>query len=832
MTCRFIIKKRDLLKWKLLFLGINIRDVVNFASQSEQQAEHMDIDEPLSPPLYQLENDENFLELNETLPNNQCGENLDTSRESEVEYESDADSYQSNDSIQDASDLIDNFNYIGGDKFGSQIIFQKAELSVNDVMNMIIGFSLRFGLSYEAREKMAELIMCLAGPEYSDIKLTNYRMNKALKVPDTVIQQYFYCKNCNDEIFVKEPGVKEAACSKCKPAVINKLNADSPCRFSSLDIQYQVEILLQEKGVLQHILNENSKINNRNEKTYSSVRDGSLYIENVLNKRSDDRINLTLNFNADGVAVIRNSLTRVWELELMLNELPAKIREKRIILGGILIADHEPSPKLLNLFYTKFCEDVNYLNETGFTCIVENRQYNFRIKPLSSLQDAVARAISQNRLQFNGKFGCSFCYHPGEHLFNSMRYRFEMNASELRTDASHRIDVANANNSRKPSRGVKLGIAKLMDLKDFNMVWGLPNDYMHGVNLGVLKELISELFFNKSCMHYVRPSRVNVRLKAVKLSNDIHRLPRMIDGRVKWKANEYGNWNLYFSIPMLLDLVGEPLLEVLATFSGSIFKLRQESITERELCKVEDDLLKVTFHFENLFGVKFARFNVHCLTHLCECVRCSGNLCFNSCIAFENHNNFIKCQVKNAKGIDYQISKKSVEALLFKCKGVESENEVCKSFCDSLFSNKMVYTCQRTKSICDVTLLGKGVPSVNADELIFQRCLFNDVFYSSIEYTRCSTRDNSVIRLKCGETARIEQIVFNSYHRTVSLRVCVANRIANRIIDMLPHIQKVEFESSPVRKYVYFSEVSEKLLFLEFEGKQFACQLPNRFEMQ
>lgn len=55
------------------------------------------------------------------------------------------------------------------------------------------------------------------------------------------------------------------------------------------------------------------------------------------------------------------------------------------------------------------------LNTDGVTWVdKDGRRRTSRVRALVCVCDAVARAMVQNLKQFNGRYGCGFCYHEGE----------------------------------------------------------------------------------------------------------------------------------------------------------------------------------------------------------------------------------------------------------------------------------------------------------------------------------------------------------------------------------------------------------------------------------
>ena len=68
--------------------------------------------------------------------------------------------------------------------------------------------------------------------------------------------------------------------------------------------------------------------------------------------------------------------------------------------------------------------------ETGKMCTK-------KLVPFCCCVDTVARPIIQNRIQFNGYYGCSWCYHVGQYAHGSMHYPLVENDPEIRTHTKH-----------------------------------------------------------------------------------------------------------------------------------------------------------------------------------------------------------------------------------------------------------------------------------------------------------------------------------------------------------------------------------------------------------
>ena len=59
---------------------------------------------------------------------------------------------------------------------GDRIMFEKSGQTVRDVIEMIVAYSLRFGDSNEARNMLIEMFKICVGPEFENVKFSNYKL--------------------------------------------------------------------------------------------------------------------------------------------------------------------------------------------------------------------------------------------------------------------------------------------------------------------------------------------------------------------------------------------------------------------------------------------------------------------------------------------------------------------------------------------------------------------------------------------------------------------------------------------------------------------------------
>ncbi|KAJ8030468.1 hypothetical protein HOLleu_26903 [Holothuria leucospilota] len=112
-----------------------------------------------------------------------------------------------------------------------------------------------------------------------------------------------------------------------------------------------------------------------------------------------------------------------------------------------------------------------------------------KVFTLFSIFDSPARCLVQNVKQFNGEYGCNWCYAKGEQVERGLGtarvYPVQNEPSNKRTHDSMIADGLEASKEGRSShKGVK-GLSPLLAFTYFNMVSGFGVDYMHCVLLGV-----------------------------------------------------------------------------------------------------------------------------------------------------------------------------------------------------------------------------------------------------------------------------------------------------------------------------------------------------------
>ncbi len=115
---------------------------------------------------------------------------------------------------------------------------------------------------------------------------------------------------------------------------------------------------------------------------------------------------ITIQLFVDGAQIFNSSKFSFWPFIGIINEAPYKIRRSCIILLALWFGNYKPPRPV---FLDPCVEELNRIASTGIE--FEGRRYT--VRPVIITVDTIARPVLRNTTQFNGDFGCDFCFNPG-----------------------------------------------------------------------------------------------------------------------------------------------------------------------------------------------------------------------------------------------------------------------------------------------------------------------------------------------------------------------------------------------------------------------------------
>ena len=158
--------------------------------------------------------------------------------------------------------------------------------------------------------------------------------------------------------------------------------------------------------------------------------------------------------------------------------------------------------------------------------------------------------------QFNGRYGCLYCNHPGETFTRGCTIYKPGILCVPRTSASVRRHANEALQSGKATEGIKGHSI----LSQHNVVDDIPVDYMHAVLEGVVKQLtgiwLNSKYHKRSFYFGTKVKEVDQLLLTIMPPSHFRRSPRPLATTLKfWKANEYRAWLLFYSMPIIQNFL-------------------------------------------------------------------------------------------------------------------------------------------------------------------------------------------------------------------------------------------------------------------------------------
>lgn len=613
--------------------------VISEYSQVPEQAEPSILNDcsyyGLDGPEFSLRKDTNVIDMDDSFSSdNDC-----------LSSNNDYSSYETETTSSDDSDLEDDEDQLQTTCISDSVkeFTEKEKLSV-----LIPSYIAKHKLNGSASVDLLDLLKLIVPEDNNLHSLTLTQINEALG--NCVTNIYDYCGKCFS-IFPKDDNSYQCSTIDGEGQQCTGLRYRGNLRrqakkqrnlyFVTVSMEQQLSKLLERDGIWTKIQQYKKLPNSSN---IRDIVDGTEYKKFKQNGgflTNEDH--LTLLFNTDGIPLYKSSKVNIWPVFLAINELPPEERfaKKNMILWGLWQGKGKPR---FSTFFEVFTDDLINLKCEGFTILNK-----FHPKLMLSLgsTDLQGKAYLLSMSHHNGICGCITCEEEG---FTTKQgkghvrcYPFRDPPATLRTSDSILENALSAVENNTRVKGF-YDVTPLAKLPWFDLVLGIVPDYMHGVLLGVTKQLLN-LWLSPS--RYKKPwfignktKAIDKRLKDMKPPDFIQRLPRELEtSRAYFKASELQAWLLYYSIPCLIDILPQRYLEHFACLVEGVYILLGDNITP-DLLDLARDLLS-TFYKDHqlLYGDGNCSLNVHNVgAHLVTYVQSWGPLWAWSCFPFEDLN--------------------------------------------------------------------------------------------------------------------------------------------------------------------------------------------------
>ena len=570
------------------------------------------------------------------------------------------------DVLQAAEHETEEMHYADEDKQEDPLLYDGSRRHLGVVMLLLSVFMIRFRLSDETMQYLLVLLQLLL-PENNTLVRSLYSFKAYLGKLISAPTLQYYCAHCYTHVGKEATRCTNEHCMK------DLTVSGAVAYFVLHSMISQLQVLFKRKHFTEQIREHRfNHFRSKSTDTINDVYDGKLY-QNLYNKGIlNNPNNLSFAMSTDGVAIFKSSKISMWPVYMLINELPIAERKSRenILFYGIWISPRKP---MMWSFLKPMFEELRQLEE-GVNFVDHNGEdFKCQAGLLTCTCDLPAKALVANSIQFNGRFGCWHCLQKGQNFRTTSGgncHVFPYNDDEpsgpkrtiedIERDVKQVMDKIQQGQKDYVTNGIK-GPSWLMYLSWFDFANGFVIDYMHGICGGVTKSLLKLWFTSthkrEKYSFFNQRQKVSDLLKNIKPTINITRVPRGLDDLAFWKASEFRNFLLYWSIPVLRSVLDEVYLMHYILLVRSIYLLSKASITEDDLHTAQlciDEFLK---QFQHLYSLQFMTMNIHQIVHLVDVVRLTGPLFANNSFVFEDINGFIVSHIHGTQGVDTQVIK-------------------------------------------------------------------------------------------------------------------------------------------------------------------------------
>lgn len=307
---------------------------------------------------------------------------------------------------------------------------------------------------------------------------------------------------------------------------------------------------------------------------------------------------------------------------------------------------------------------------------------------------------------------------------------------------------------------------------------------MHAVLLGVVKYFFFLWFHSKYNQYtwYIGSKKFifNDRLLNICPPCEITRTPRALKNMKLYKASEWKNILLYYSLLCLKGLLPNIYFKHWSLLVFSMHKFLSDEITEKDFKDVEKALRKFVFEVETLYGEEHMKFNMHLLLHIQKSVKLFGAIWAWSAFPFESYNRVLRNMIYNSQFVILQICNFYLRLQRIKnCITFKKEN--CSVEGKKLYNRlvgKMKLSSNKSISydkylrifgagkaihldLIEVTAIQRLMnQNIDRDNVYsFQRFIYKNVLYYTYDYLRMYKRNNSIVKLNNGGFMSIKRIL-------------------------------------------------------------------------
>lgn len=502
---------------------------------------------------------------------------------------------------------------------------------VTVAINKLLQFQADHYTSNRATIQMAKIQNEVPGSGI-EIPLSKKQMEKRASQKFS-FEYYVFCEKC------KEVTKHQEKCLQCD--IITAKTREN--FFIYIPVKQQLLLMLHKH--LDTILPFLQK--DRVEGMIGDLYDGKIY-QKIKSENPDVTI-LSLTFNLDGASVSKSSNASIWPILLYQNYLPPSMRfmKENVLLAGVICTG---KIKLdLSKLILPFIVEMNQLFNDQISLIRNGQIHHFLPLVMFCLCDLPARSDVQQIKYVSGYYACPVCIQKGTLVRGKgnssyVRYIKTKEKPKMRTHIQFIDDTLQYAKTKKNIHGLK-GITPLVALPCFDVVDNVSTDHMHGVFLGVMKDII-DIWYGKKKLKNVQSGfkisksedrvKLNKTIVQLKPYSRITRKPRSLFDRSYYKATEYRNLLWFYMHYALYGVLSQSAINHFDLLSASTYILDKSEISKNEIDHAGQMLEKFVDDFERFYGPDSITMNIHILRHYAHNVLNGGPLWSQSMFGFES----------------------------------------------------------------------------------------------------------------------------------------------------------------------------------------------------
>lgn len=705
------------------------------------------------------------------------------------------------------------------DFMSSSQFFEKIKASLLDITHgelfiIILKYSVNNSLSFSAKVNLFKLINSLFNAHI--LPFTEYTLDKITNAQGGA-HFHAICYKCNTYLGEHGSMAHTDVCPECK----SKVSTATPSAnnfFVTIDPSEQISDLL---SMYDEHYDNVTKSRSYESNYLNDVYDGKEYRKFVKSLPEEDKsCYVTAVFNTDGANRFKCSQSSIWPIFLEINELPQQVRLNKPVLCGLWINKKKPD---MSVYLDKFVDIINKLTIEGFECTIKNEKRRLKLYVLQCIVDTLARNDVQFFRQFNAYQSCSWCLYIGVYYEGSMRFPYRLENLHSRTheetvETMLRVAITNQ---------VELGVtgpSPLINLTKFDIIKGFGPDRLHFMCVGIAKDFAG---YFENLLSIADVQAIDEIMANLSVPKQINRLSRPFSSKVDWKAREWENFILYYSVPVLSPFLPVANVKHWLLLVESYYILLQDKIHIDDLNKANRMLEEFVASTEELYGLQAMTYNIHQCLHVCEYVLNWGPLWSNSTFAFESANFYILRAIKAANGPTLQIVRYvNMNHSLMKLEDFykQKNGEGALWFTEYVLTKKIQSVYKRN----NIWYFGRGKKSndlfrqinVNQKAKIFYKIVKNNCLYDSALIKKCRS-NNSFAKLKNGKYIKIFGFVIDDDEQDTTICRIVSTE---KFFFDNEHLQIIKGEGELTR--ILTSDIDRVCVFIR-ANNHYLCAVPN-----